>query len=147
MSPTERLTMPVAVHMFLFKDEKVLLLRRFNTGFEDGNFSVPAGHLDGNETITEAASRELREELGVQSSIAQLKIVGVMHRKAASERIDFFVLVKSWTHEPINREPDKCDCIEWHPLSDLPCNMVPYVRHALHQHLRGEWFHEHGWDV
>ena len=41
-----RFQMPVAVHLLLVKDNKVLLLRRFNTGYEYGNYSVVAGHVD-----------------------------------------------------------------------------------------------------
>ncbi len=41
----ERFTVPVSVHVFLTKDDDILLLRRCNTGYEDGNYSVPAGHL------------------------------------------------------------------------------------------------------
>jgi len=50
-----RFTLPVAVHLFLLRGNEVLLLRRFNTGYEDGNYSVPAGHLEGGVMICAAA--------------------------------------------------------------------------------------------
>jgi 8-oxo-dGTP pyrophosphatase MutT (NUDIX family) len=57
---------PLAVHIFFIRGGTVLLLRRFNTGYEDGNYSVPAGHLEGDETVVQAAIREAREEIGVE---------------------------------------------------------------------------------
>ena len=50
----KRFEMPVAVHLFLIKKGKILLLRRFNTGYEDGNYSLVAGHVDGNEDVKSA---------------------------------------------------------------------------------------------
>ena len=44
-----RFRMVVAVHLFLLQNGNILLLRRFRTGYEDGNYSVIAGHLDGSE--------------------------------------------------------------------------------------------------
>lgn len=54
-----KFTLRGAVHGLLMRDNKVLLLRRFNTGWQDGNYALPAGHIDGNETFTTALVREL----------------------------------------------------------------------------------------
>jgi 8-oxo-dGTP diphosphatase len=56
---------PVAVHLFFLRDKQILLLRRFKTGYEDGNYSVVAGHVDTGESVTQAAIREANEEVGV----------------------------------------------------------------------------------
>ena len=83
-----------AVHLFLIRDGQVLLLRRYNTGYEDGWYSVIAGHLDGGEEVTAAMRREAREEAGIEIAPEDLRVVGVMHRKATEERIDFFLTRK-----------------------------------------------------
>lgn len=142
---SERLRMPVAVHVFLLRGEEVLLLRRANTGYEDGNYSVPAGHLDGDEEIGAAAARELREEVGVRVTPADLSVVGVMHRRAEEERIDFFLATHRWDGEPINAEPAKCDELVWVACGALPTNVIPYVRRALETYRAGEWFASFGW--
>lgn len=125
-SPRIRFTMPVAVHLILIQDEEILLLRRFNTGYEDGKYSVIAGHLDGGETVLEAMAREAREEAGIELAHAQL--AGVMHRRAQDEeRIDFFVVYHEWTGAIRNLEPQKCDEFRWVSVGTLPANTIPYV--------------------
>ncbi|QCV56170.1 NUDIX domain-containing protein [Thermoactinomyces vulgaris] len=104
---TKRFTAPVTIHLFFIKDHQILLLRRFNTGYEDGNYSVVAGHLDGGETVKQAAVREAKEEAGVHLTEENIEIVGVMHRKAGDERIDFFATMKEWEGEIKNQEPHK----------------------------------------
>ncbi|MDQ3005393.1 MAG: NUDIX domain-containing protein, partial [Chloroflexota bacterium] len=59
-----RVMFPVTVHLLFFRQNEMLLLRRFNTGFRDGEYSVPAGHLDGGEPVMSAATREAQEEVG-----------------------------------------------------------------------------------
>lgn len=54
-----------AAYLTLFRDNKVLLLRRCNTGYEDGNYSMVAGHVDQGETFTQAIIRESNEEAGI----------------------------------------------------------------------------------
>ncbi len=143
---TERFQCPVAVHLFLIRDEQVLLLRRYNTGYQDGNYSVVAGHLDGGEEIKAAMIREAREEVGIEIAPEDLRVVGVMHRTSDDERIDFFLVVESWAGEIANREPHKCDRLAWFDLDELPENVIPYVRRALRNYRRGEWFDSFGWE-
>jgi 8-oxo-dGTP diphosphatase len=131
---SERFRAVVAVHLLLVREQEVLLLRRDNTGYEDGNYSVVAGHLDGNETARQATVREAVEEAGIIVAPADLRFVHVMHRKEAAEadeRIDLFFTATRWQGEPEIREPEKCSELRWSPLTALPPNMVPYVRAAL----------------
>lgn len=128
---SERLRMPVAVHLLLTREDHVLLLRRYNTGYEDGNFSVPAGHLDGNETVIEAMIREASEEIGIHLAPSEARVVQVMHRFAEEERIDYFLEADRWSGEISLEEPDKCDHLEWFPVQSLPSNMVPYVAYGI----------------
>ena len=137
--------LPVAVHIFFLRENHVLLLRCANTGYEDGNYSVVAGHLDGGESVTQAAIREAQEEVGVLLRPADLTVVGVMHRVANDERVDFFLVATTWdgTHE--NHEPEKCSELRWCALDALPANTIPYVRTALENFRGGVWFVEFGW--
>jgi len=137
--------LPVAVHIFLLRDHHVLLLRRANRGYEDGNYSVVAGHLDGGESITQAAIREAHEEVGILLRPADLTVVGVMHRVSDDERIDFFLVATTWGGTLMNQEPVKCAEIQWYALDALPTNTIPYVRAALENFSRGVWFAEFGW--
>jgi 8-oxo-dGTP diphosphatase len=140
-----RATFPVTVHLFFLRGSEVLLLRRFNTGFRDGEYSVPAGHLDGGETVLAAGIREAREEVGVQIEENDVVFSSVMHRLEGDERIDFFVHVKNWQGEPFNAEPHKCDQLCWLNTDELPENIIPYVSRALANHLKGVPFEEFGW--
>ena len=134
-------------HIFLMNDNhEVLLLRRLNTGYEDGNYSVIAGHIDGDEEVKAAAIREAREEAGIEIRPSDIQVVGVMHRKAGDERVSFFLATSKWSGEIVNAEPDKCDDLSWHSVNDLPPNMVPYVRQALKNYLDGKVFDSFGWD-
>lgn len=140
-----RAKFPTTVHLFFFRGDEILLLRRFNTGYRDGEYSVPAGHLDGGETVMAAAAREAAEEVGVRIEAQHLIFSSVMHRNEGDERIDFFVHVQRWTGEPFNAELNKCDDLRWVDVNALPANSVPYVRRAIEDHRNGIRFDEFGW--
>lgn len=142
----ERFHAPVTIHLFFIKNDEILLLRRYNTGYEDGNYSVVAGHLDGGETVKEAAIREVKEEAGVDVKEENVEIVGVMHRKAGDERVDFFAVVKDWSGEIQNLEPHKCDDLRFFSLNNLPPNVIPYISKAIKNYKENRWFDSFGWE-
>ena len=133
-------------HIFLMNDsDEILLLRRCNTGYEDGKYSVIAGHLDGCEEVRTAAIREAREEGGIEIRLSDIEVVGVMHKNVEEERVSFFLAASRWQGDVINMEPDRCDDLSWHSVHDLPPNMVPYVRQALENFLNGRFYSSWGW--
>jgi ADP-ribose pyrophosphatase YjhB (NUDIX family) len=138
--------LPITAHIFFLRDAEILLLRRFNTGYEDGNYSVVAGHVDAGESVTQAAVREIGEEAGVVVDLKDLQIVHIMNRKSNDERVDFFMTVRQWSGEIVNKEPDKCDDLSWHPITNLPGNTIPYVRHAIECFQNGILYSEFGWE-
>ena len=143
--PREYFKFISAVHLFLVRDGEILLLRSFKTGYEDGKYSVPAGHIDGKEKATSAMTREAKEEAGINMNEKQLLMVHVMHRKSDEERIDFFFEAREWQGEPKIMETNKCDDLSWFPINQLPPNMVPYVRAGIENYKNKISFSEFGW--
>jgi 8-oxo-dGTP diphosphatase len=133
------------VHLLLIERDRILLLRRFNTGYQDGNYSVVAGHMDGAETARQALCREAAEEAGIELAIDDLTFAHVTHRCDRDERIGLFFVAERWRGEPVNKEPDKCDQLAWFPLDGLPSNMVPYVRQSIALWRAGVGYSEYGW--
>jgi 8-oxo-dGTP diphosphatase len=89
----QRAEVILAVHVLLWRSTEIFLLRRANTGFMDGHYGVPAGHVEPGERALQAAVRELREECGVDAHEQDLAFAGVLHRHAKGEpraRIDLF---------------------------------------------------------
>lgn len=138
-----------AVHILFQRGiDEVLLLKRMNTGFEDGKWSVVAGRIDGAEEVIDAAIREAREEAGVIIKPSHLEVVGVMHRKnTSSEWIDFYLRVQTWSGTITNMEPHKCEALKWFSLKELPEETIPYIRTALLKDHCSMWFESYGWET
>jgi len=127
-----RFKMIASSYAFFIKDNKILLSRRFKTGYMDGKLSVPAGHVEENESLTQALVRETKEEVGIKLFPKQFTLSHVMHRKSDDIRMDFFFTIHSWNGIPNNREPEKCSELLWAPVNRLPHDTIPYIAHAIY---------------
>lgn len=125
-------------YVFFRDRENILLSQRKNTGYHDGEYALPAGHIEEGEYALEAAIREAKEETGVDILPEDLRFVHTMYRKCADHiRADYFFEATEWTGELSNPEPEKCNHIKWFPISQLPVNTVPYIRAAIEHYIAG----------
>ncbi len=132
--------------LYLQQDEKILLLRRRNTGFADGQYSLIAGHVDAGESFVTAMVREAREEAGITVAAGDLELVHVMNLlSGGSERLHMIFRPRQWEGVPTNREPDKCDQMGWYSLQQMPDNLIPYIRFSIEAIGRGQIYSEWGW--
>jgi len=141
--PKERFKLIASVYLVLMKDNKILLSRRYKTGYFDGSYSFPAGHLDEAETLKQGMVRETKEEIGIAVKPEDLRLVHVMNRNIPKdERLDFFFTAEKWEGEPKNMELDKCDDLSWFELNNLPKNIIPYIRQAIDSILNNNIYSE-----
>ena len=139
----ERFKFIVAVYLLLIKDNQILLSRRLNTGFEDGNYGLVSGHLEGSESVFKGIIREAKEEANLDLKREDLELAHVLHRISSldgSERIDFFLKCEKWDGEIKNMEEDKCDDLSWFDLDKLPENTIGYVRDVIENYKDGDFF-------
>lgn len=143
----ERFRPHAAALLFLIKDDQVLLQRRYKTGYNDGNYSLVSGHLDGGEQASKAMLREAYEEAGIHIEPEALKPAHIQHVVLQDrEYVDFFFSAQYWSGEIQIMEPDKCDELRWSSIRELPPNLVPNVRVALDNYIQGNFYSEFGWD-
>ena len=110
----------------------------------DGMYGVPAGHVEGKETIIGALIREAKEEIGITLYEKDLKVAHIMHRISTDDRVYFDIILTAhaWSGEIQNLEPDKHDEVRWFPLNQLPENLIPYFKRSLERMEKGIFFSE-----
>jgi 8-oxo-dGTP diphosphatase len=140
-----------ACYVLVRKDEKFLFVMRENTGFMDGNYSLPAGRVEESETFSKGAAREALEEVGLTIDHTKLRHIYTQHRfsKTSDKQqwVDIFFEADEWDGDPVNIESDKHSKIEWLPIGHLPENIMDYQKYALEQIAAGESYGEFGWDT
>ena len=135
-----------ACFIVLRRDGKFFALRRANTGWMDGVFTLPSGHVEEDETFLEAAIRETQEEAGVMLEAKNVHFAHLCERdeqRAMNERVwdDVYFVCDQFEGEPHNAEPEKASEGKWFDLENPPQEeLVPTVYHALQQIKQGRYY-------
>lgn len=146
----KRFKLKVGVFAVLIEQERVLLLRRFQTGIADGKYVLPMGGHDGKEPLTHTLIREAKEEINIELKQENLSVCHIMHRfhpmpeGLSFEQIDIFFGIKRYEGTIQNNEPHCCDEIAFFSLDNLPLTTDTFISHALKCMQRGEFFSEFG---
>ncbi len=124
-----------AVWMIIKNNQnQVYLLQRANTGWRDGWWTAPAGHVEPGESPSAAAIRELREEADVTVSKEDLSRPLVYFYPAddgTHERVSVFYIVTTHEGEPKNNEPQKASDAGWFDIQSLPDTTIPLLKQAI----------------
>lgn len=148
MSKRNRFKLSLSVFLLLIKENKVLLIKRSNTGWMDGYYSVPAGALEEGENIIKAIVRESKEEVNVSIVKKNLQLVHTMHNLTHGEEwVGLFFLANKWKGKPKINEPHKHSELIWSPINKLPKNIIPYVAQAINELSIQNQYSEFGWDI
>lgn len=141
----ERYKFPISAQLLLEKENKILLMKRQNTGYEDGKYGFPGGHVRDNEEIRKAAIREAKEEIGIDIKLEDLKLYKLLNRKieGGGEYIDFVFKVKNWTGNIANEEENKCEEIVWKDKNDIPENIIDFIPEVLNEN--GDIYIPYNW--
>ncbi len=111
----------------------------------DGYYALPGGHQDADESVSEAAVRECREETGVRTT--QLLPVCVMpYQSGRHQGLNFVFEAEDWDGEPMIKEPVLFDDSCWSPLDRLPDPHAPWLSEVLRFRRDGRWYAEFSWD-
>lgn len=142
---TERFLLRAAVYVVLRRDNEVLCIRRSGTGYRDGEYTLPAGHVEANETFLQTCVREAKEEICVDIDPADLTLVHVMQRhEAGVDVVDYYFEADRWQGEPAIGEPHKADDMQWLTPEQVQSYALPGVSQALSRVAAGAIYSHHG---
>lgn len=136
---TDRYEIVVVVHTLVWDrgGQNVLLLERVNTGLFDGRLTLPGGHVQLGESISDAAVREVREEVGIE--LDELKPSCVLPFVGG---VNFIFSSSNWRGTVRNAEPERCGGVGWFKPSQLPDSVVPWLSKALELYDSTDWFYD-----
>ena len=117
----ERVKFNASVSFILQQDNKFLLFYRTDGYFKDGWWVLPAGHIESDETATQAVVREAKEELGIDVDIKNIEFAHIVHNLVGeNKRMDFYFIVKDFKGTIQNLEPSKCSEMLFFDKDNLP---------------------------
>jgi len=128
---TENIVAEIIVELYLKKDNKVLLHKRFTTNYEDGNYGFIGGHVQKDENLKQALIREAQEEAGIILKEENLKCVFIANKTGKKNCINFIFLATKFQGTPTIMEKDKCTDLNWFDIDKLPHNIIALESHVI----------------
>ena len=126
---TERFQTRQAVFVLLRNDKnEILLQQRSGTGYLDGYWDFPSGHVELGESLRNTASRETKEEIDIDIAAEDLELVHIEQFFVDRNYINYTFEARLWQGEPRICEPEKCSAIGWFSADALPSKCVNAVR-------------------
>lgn len=118
--PRPAVTADIIILKLLNKQTSVLLIERKHPPYE-GMWALPGGFLEMDETLEEAALRELREETGISGvTLAQFHTFSKVNRDPRHRTITTVFIGQADEKTVTPEAGDDAAKVQWFPLEALP---------------------------
>jgi len=118
--PRAAVTVDCLVYRNTGKDTEILLIKRKNEPFKD-RWALPGGFIEMDETLYEAALRELKEETGLfVPSLKQFHTFDAVDRDPRHRTISTVFTGKAGRDSGTASASSDARDVEWFCISDLP---------------------------
>ena len=129
----ERFTTRQAIFAICRNDKgEILLEQRANTGYLDGFWDFPSGHVEKGEGLRESMARELHEETNLTVQPENMKLVHIDQyfgsESGDADYVNYTFLITNFSGEPKILEPVKCSGLGWFSVDKLPEKLTINVR-------------------
>lgn len=135
---SERLTIHAAVFVVLEQNDRIFMLRRKNTGWADGMWTLPSGHIDPGQTAIEAIQVEAREEAKVEIEADDLEFIHSHY--VFDAYANYYFKATKWKGEPSLGEPHLASEVRWFAYNEIPKDTIKHVRQMLADVAKGKHF-------
>lgn len=125
-------TIEVAVGVILDAEGRVLVSRRHDQAHQGGKWEFPGGKREPSESITDALSRELKEELGISVQDCE-PLIRIRHDYPEKTVLLDVWLVTRFEGVPHGREGQP---VLWRPVVELAPDDFPPANRAIIQALQ-----------
>lgn len=139
----EKFCSKLTVGLLLIQNNKILMMKRKNTGYMDGMYAFVAGHVEDGESLKQAMIREAKEEADIILNENDLEYICGIREKSHCKYINFFFKAEKYEGIPKIMEKDKCEKIEWIDIDNIPENTIEAEKRAIYNYFNKISFDEY----
>ena len=100
----------IAAEVYIKKDNKILMVQE-NKESKKGKWNMPAGKLDNNESIIDAAIRETKEETGIDINIKGL--IAILENVSSIGQLVVFYFMGEYKSGEIEFDNEEIADVKW----------------------------------
>ena len=129
----------VGVGCLILKQKNQILLGKRKNAHGAGEYASAGGHLEYGETFEETALREIREEMGDELQIKNLRFLCITNlRKYQQHYIDIGLIADYVAGQPKLMEVDKVENWQWFDIDNLPKPLFASITNYIEAYKTGK---------
>lgn len=132
----------VGVGAMIFKDGKVLVGKRMNSGHANDEYCFPGGHLEYMESLEDCAKRETLEEAGIKIKNLRFNFVANQLQYLPKHFVNISFIADWESGEAKVMEPDKFESWDWYDIESIPEPLYVMSKFGIESYKNGKNYYD-----